>query len=77
LFRGAISQSGGSFGPSRKQTTQEETLQHAEVSGDEYVQKANVSSIAELRKLTKSCFRKCSGYFLCNCFRFLIVDPDE
>ncbi|MDN3668239.1 carboxylesterase family protein [Echinicola jeungdonensis] len=54
LFRGAISQSGGSFGPTRETTYPGEnmkTLQQAEKSGKGFVQEANVSSIAELRKL--------------------------
>ena len=54
LFRGAISQSGGSFGPTRPTTYPGEnmkTLQQAEASGNEFLQKAGVSSIAELRKL--------------------------
>jgi len=54
LFRGAISQSGGSFGPTRPTLYPGEnmkTLQQAESEGKEYVRKAGVSSIAELRKL--------------------------
>ncbi|RXK53812.1 carboxylesterase family protein [Oleiharenicola lentus] len=54
LFRGAISQSGGSFGPTRPTTYPGEnmrTLAQAEASGVAFVQKAGVSSIAELRKL--------------------------
>ena len=54
LFHGAISQSGGSFGPTRPTTYPGEnmrTLAQAERSGVAYVQKAGVSSIAELRKL--------------------------
>ena len=55
LFRGAISQSGGSFGPARPTTYPGEnmrTLAQAEASGVAYAQKAGVASIAELRKLT-------------------------
>ena len=54
LFRGAISQSGGSFGPTRDTTYPGEnmrTLAQAEASGVAYVQKAGVRSIAELRQL--------------------------
>jgi len=54
LFHGAISQSGGSFGPTRPTTYPGEnmrTLAQAEASGVAYVQKAGVSSIAELRGL--------------------------
>lgn len=54
LFRGAISQSGGSFGPTRPTTYPGEnmrTLAQAEASGVAYVQKAGVASIAELRRL--------------------------
>jgi para-nitrobenzyl esterase len=55
LFRGAISESGGSFGPSRQtQTFPGENMKHlkdAERDGDVYLKNAGVSSIAELRKL--------------------------
>jgi para-nitrobenzyl esterase len=54
LFHGAISQSGGSFGPTRPTTFPGEnmkTLQQAEAEGKEYVQKTGVNSIAELRKM--------------------------
>lgn len=54
LFQGAISQSGGSFGPTRPTTYPGEnmkTLQQAEADGKSYVQKTGFSSIAELRKL--------------------------
>lgn len=54
LFRGAISQSGGSFGPTRETTYPGEnmkTLQDEEESGRDFLKKAKVSSIAELRKL--------------------------
>ena len=54
LFRGAISQSGGSFGPTRPTTYPGEnmrTLAQAEQSGVEYVTKAGVASIADLRQL--------------------------
>ncbi len=55
LFRGAISQSGGSFGPTRETTYPGEnmrTLAQAEASGVAYAQRAGATSIAELRKLT-------------------------
>ncbi len=54
LFQGAISQSGGSFGPTRLTTYPGEnmkTLKQAEADGETYAQKAGVSSIAELRKI--------------------------
>ena len=54
LFQGAISQSGGSFGPTRQTTYPGEnmkTLKMAENEGELFVQKAGVSSIAELRKI--------------------------
>ncbi|MEP6746971.1 MAG: carboxylesterase family protein [Bacteroidota bacterium] len=54
LFQGAISESGGSFGPTRATTFPGEnmkTLQQAETEGQVFVQKAGVSSIAELRKM--------------------------
>lgn len=54
LFHGAISQSGGSFGPTRKITYPGEnmkTLQQAEQEGIDYAQKVGASSIADLRKI--------------------------
>ncbi len=54
LFQGAISESGGSFGPTRAITFPGEnmkTLQQAEAEGVAYAQKVGVSSIAELRKI--------------------------
>ncbi|HET7534995.1 MAG TPA: carboxylesterase family protein [Candidatus Didemnitutus sp.] len=54
LFRGAISQSGGSFGPTRDTTYPGEnmrTLAQAEASGIAFAQKAGVVSLADLRKL--------------------------
>ncbi len=54
LFRGAISQSGGSFGPTRPTTYPGEnmrTLAQAEASGVAYAEKAGVASLAELRQL--------------------------
>ncbi len=54
LFRGAISESGGSFGPTRPTTYPGEnmkTLQQAEREGQGFVEKAGFSSIAELRKI--------------------------
>lgn len=54
LFHGAISQSGGSFGPTRKITYPGEnmkTLQQAEQEGVDYAQKVGASSIADLRKI--------------------------
>ncbi len=54
LFRGAISQSGGSFGPTRDTTYPGEnmrTLAQAEASGLAYAAKAGAASIEDLRKL--------------------------
>lgn len=54
LFHGAISQSGGSFGPPRLTTFPGENLKRladAERSGEAYAVSAGVSSIAELRKI--------------------------
>jgi len=54
LFHGAISQSGGSFGPTRPTTFPGEnmkTLQQAEQAGIEYAQKVGATSIADLRKI--------------------------
>jgi len=55
LFQGAISESGGSFGPSRQtQTFPGENMKHlkdAERDGEVYLKNAGVSSIADLRKL--------------------------
>ncbi|MBN2805294.1 MAG: carboxylesterase family protein [Prolixibacteraceae bacterium] len=54
LFHGAISQSGGSFGPTRPTTYPGEnmkTLQQAEQDGVEYVKGYGLAGIEELRKL--------------------------
>ena len=54
LFQGAISESGGSFGPTRAKTYPGEnmkTLKQAEADGIAYVQKTGVSSVADLRKM--------------------------
>lgn len=54
LFHGAISQSGGSFGPFRPTTYPGENLKRlreAEKGGEAYAQLAGASSIAELRKI--------------------------
>jgi len=54
LFQGAISESGGSFGPTRAKTFPGEnmkTLKQAEADGVAYTQKVGVMSIAELRKM--------------------------
>lgn len=54
LFHGAISQSGGSFGPPRSTTFPGENmkrLQDAERAGEAYVKNGGYSSIAELRKI--------------------------
>jgi para-nitrobenzyl esterase len=55
LFHGAISQSGGSFGPPRPTTFPGENMKRlpdAERDGEAYAKSANASSIAELRKIT-------------------------
>jgi para-nitrobenzyl esterase len=54
LFHGAISQSGGSFGPPRNTTYPGENLKRladAERAGVVYAESAGVSSIAQLRKI--------------------------
>lgn len=54
LFHGAISQSGGSFGPPRPTTFPGENLKRlsdAERDGEAYLKSADVTSIAELRKI--------------------------
>lgn len=54
LFHGAISQSGGSFGPPRPTTFPGENLKRladAERDGEAYLKSAGVTSIAELRKI--------------------------
>ena len=54
LFSGAISQSGGSFGPPRPTTfpgENQKRLKDAEKDGLAYAQSAGASSIAELRKM--------------------------
>ncbi len=54
LFRGAISQSGGSFGPSRPTTYPGEnmkTLADAEADGEKIAQSLGVSTVEELRAL--------------------------
>ncbi|MBN1132373.1 MAG: carboxylesterase family protein [Bacteroidales bacterium] len=54
LFHGAISQSGGSFGPPRPRTYPGEnmkTLEQAEADGIAYMQQLGVSSIAQMRNI--------------------------
>jgi len=54
LFHGAISQSGGSFGPPRVTTYPGENLKRlhdAEAAGEAYVKNAGFSSISDLRKI--------------------------
>jgi len=55
LFQGAISESGGSLGPSRQTTTYPgenmKRLKFAEKDGETYLKSAGVTSIAELRKI--------------------------
>jgi para-nitrobenzyl esterase len=55
LFHGAVSESGGSFGPPRSFTYPGENLKRladAERAGKAYVDSAKVSSIAEMRKIS-------------------------
>ncbi|MCW8850861.1 MAG: carboxylesterase family protein [Melioribacteraceae bacterium] len=55
LFQGAISQSGGSFGPTRPTTYPGEnmkTLAASEINGKGFLTKAGVSSIKELRQMS-------------------------
>lgn len=57
LFHGAISQSGGSFGPVRSVTYPGEnmkTLEQAELEGLDFAKNAGASSIADLRKIEAS-----------------------
>jgi para-nitrobenzyl esterase len=57
LFHGAISQSGGSFGPHRLTTYPGENMKllaDAERAGDAYAQMAGASTIAELRRMPAS-----------------------
>lgn len=59
LFHGAISQSGGSFGPDRKQGYPGENmilLEQAEQEGTAYVKQFGASSINELRKMDAKTF---------------------
>jgi para-nitrobenzyl esterase len=54
LFQAAISQSGGSFGPTRPTTYPGEnmkTLQQAENDGNTYLQKAGVTTVSDLRNI--------------------------
>ena len=55
LFEGAISESGGSFGPSRQTQTYPgenmKRIKDAERDGDAYIKNAGFTSIADLRKL--------------------------
>jgi para-nitrobenzyl esterase len=54
LFHGAISESGGSFGPTRPTTYPGENLKYlkdAELSGEAYAKAAGANSIDELRKI--------------------------
>jgi para-nitrobenzyl esterase len=57
LFHGAISQSGGSFGPPRPTTYPGENMRRladAEKSGLEYMKSAGAASVADLRKIEPS-----------------------
>jgi para-nitrobenzyl esterase len=65
LFRGAISQSGGSFGPSRPTSYPGENLKllaDAERSGQSYVMMAKCSSIAELREVNADSLASARGF---------------
>ena len=64
LFEGAISESGGNFGPPRPTTYPGENLKRltdAEHAGEDYVKSAGVSSIAELRKISADKLPKIRG----------------
>jgi len=55
LFHGAISQSGGSFGPTRAKTYPGEnmkTLMQANGEGEDFVRKAGATSVVELRNMS-------------------------
>jgi len=55
LFQGAISESGGSFGPARPTTYPGENMKYlkdAELNGDAYAKEAGVTTIADLRKIS-------------------------
>ncbi|MBI9058299.1 MAG: carboxylesterase family protein [Labilibaculum sp.] len=69
LFKGAISQSDGSFGPKRS-TTQPgknmKSLQLAESEGVEYMKNMGASSISDLRKLPAEKFIPKTWTLLCN-----------
>lgn len=59
LFHKAISQSGGSFGPTRKQNYPGEnmiSLEQAEAEGVDYVKQFNATSISELREMPAETF---------------------
>lgn len=65
LFRGAISQSGGSFGPTRPTTYPGEnmkTLAQAEQEGVAFAQSAGVTSIAGLRQLAPAALPRGRGW---------------
>jgi len=64
LFQGAISQSGGSFGPTRTPSEPGEniaTLMDAERAGSDFAKSVNASSLAELRKLSADEVLKSAG----------------
>lgn len=61
LFRGAISQSGGSFGPARQTTYPGEnmqTIQMAEIDNQRVAQELGATTIEELRALQPSAFSR-------------------
>lgn len=65
LFRGAISQSGGSFGPTRPTTYPGEnmkTLAQAEQEGIAFATATGASSLAELRRLAPSALSRGRGW---------------
>lgn len=64
LFRGAISQSGGSFGPTRATTYPGENMRRlaeAEQAGVAFAQKAGASTLAELRHISPDKFPNAFG----------------
>jgi para-nitrobenzyl esterase len=66
LFQGAISESGGSFGPTRTPPAMGEniqTLRNAERDGVALEKRLGVSSLAQLRRLPAAAIQRASGRF--------------
>ena len=81
LFHGAISESGGSFGPPRPTTMPGENMKRladAERAGEAYAKTAGVASIADLRKLAG---RQAPGRRAARAWSWPIIDgwviPDD